>query len=183
MSRLDFKTWLYLCITGAKKAKNQEYTFELIDKEFVYIFDSSDDFKAYFENYLEKVDEDVIELAIYTRGKKGEIVALKGLCDHIILRTKVKEFYESITQEKIDEIHSKGKLTPLEMVQVWEANNLCAPGIYVPNSKPKCDFFNYNCHECLIEYASHQLEYDNLDKENLNSIKKEQGLVLKKIRK
>ena len=33
------------------------------------------------------------------------IIALKGL--------KINDFYSSITQEKIDEIYTKGKLTPL----------------------------------------------------------------------
>lgn len=67
-------------------------------------------------------------LAIYTEGSKGQIVVLKELCEHIIVKKKVNDFYNSITQEQIDEIHSKGKLTPLEAVQLWESYDLCVEG-------------------------------------------------------
>ncbi len=41
------------------------------------------------------------------------IIALKGLLEHIVVKKKINDFYSSITQEKIDEIYTKGKLTPL----------------------------------------------------------------------
>ena len=78
--------------------------------------------------YLDDIDNDIIDLAILTRGSKGQIVALRGLCEHIVVKKKVNNFYNSITQEKIDEIHARGKLTPLEAVELWEANDLCVEG-------------------------------------------------------
>lgn len=41
------------------------------------------------------------------------IIALKVLLEHIVVKKKINDFYSSITQEKIDEIYTKGKLTPL----------------------------------------------------------------------
>ena len=133
--------------------------------------------------YLDDIEDDVIDLAIYTRGSKGQIVALKRLCEHIIVKKKVNDFYNSITQEQIDEIHSKGKLTPLEVVQLWESHDLCIEGNKTISSKNRCKYFNQKCHECLMEEASHELEHDNIDFKLVNSIVDEQGPMLKKTRK
>lgn len=35
---------------------------------------------------------------------------------------------KKLTKEQIDEIHSRGKITPEEMVKEWESLDLCAPG-------------------------------------------------------
>ena len=128
--RLDFKTWLYLYITKAVKVehmvveevktKRRMYVKDSKKNE-VYIFRDYDEYKKFFLMYLDDIENDVIDLAIYTKGSKGQIVALKELCEHIIVKKKVNDFYNSITQEQIDEIHSKGKLTPLEAVQLWES--------------------------------------------------------------
>ncbi len=133
--------------------------------------------------YLDDIENDVIDLAIYTKGSKGQIVALKGLCEHIIVKKKVNDFYNSITQEQIDEIHSKGKLTPLEAVQLWESYDLCVEGNKGILSKNRCEYFNLNCHDCLMESASHELEHDNIDFKLVKSITDEQGPVLNKTRK
>ncbi len=71
------------------------------------------------------------------------------MCKRIIVKRKVKEFYNSITQEQIDKIHSKGKLTPLEAVQHWEAFDLCIEGSKTIFLKSRCEYFNHNCHECF----------------------------------
>ena len=190
--RLDFKTWLYLYITKALRVehipvvaveeKRRMYVKDSKENE-VYIFKDYDEYKKFFLMYLDDIDNDVIDLAIYTRGSKGQIVALKGLCEHIIVKKKVNDFYASITQEQIDEIHSKGKLTPLEVVQLWESHDLCIEGNKAILSKNRCKYFNQNCHECLMETASHKLEHDNIDFKIINSITDEQGSVLKKTRK
>ena len=133
--------------------------------------------------YLDDIEDDVINLAIYTRGNKGQVVALKGLCEHIIVKKKVNDFYSSITQEQIDEIHLKGKLTPLEVVQLWESHDLCIEGSKTISSKNRCRYFNQNCHECLMETSSHKLEHDNIDFEVANSMASETAPVLKKTRK
>lgn len=90
MSKLDFKTWLYLFITGATIKKEKKYAIEEAKHNVVYIFDSYDDFIDYFKKYLneDEINKSIINKAIYTTSKRGAIVALKGLCDHIITKTK-----------------------------------------------------------------------------------------------
>lgn len=190
--RLDFKTWLYLHTTKALKVehipveeleqKKQMYVKNNKENE-VYIFKDYDEYRRFFLMYLDNIEDDVIDLAIYTRGSKGQIVALKGLCEHIIVKKKVNDFYNSITQEQINEIHSKGKLTPLEVVQLWESHDLCIEGNKTISSKNRCRYFNQNCHECLMETASHKLEHDNIDFKVVYSMTDEQGPILKKTRK
>lgn len=191
LSKLDFKTWLYLYITKILRVehipvvevekKRQMYVKDS-QKNEAYVFKDYDEYKRFFLMYLDNIEDDVIDLAIYTRGSKGQIVALKGLCEHIILKKQVNNFYNSITQEQIDEIHAKGKLTPLEIVQLWESYDLCVEGNKTVLSKNRCKYFNQNCHECLMETASHKLEHDNIDfKVNLTT--GEQNPVLKKTRK
>lgn len=190
LSKLDFKTWLYLYITKILRVehipvvevekKRQMYVKDS-QKNEAYVFKNYDEYKRFFLMYLDNIEDDVIDLAIYTRGSKGQIVALKGLCEHIILKKQVNNFYNSITQEQIDEIHAKGKLTPLEIVQLWESYDLCVEGNKTVLSKNRCKYFNQNCHECLMETASHKLEHDNIDfKVNLTT--DEQNPVLKKTR-
>ena len=190
LSKLDFKTWLYLYITKTLRVehipvvevekKRQMYVKDS-QKNEAYVFKDYDEYKRFFLMYLDNIEDDVIDLAIYTRGSKGQIVALKGLCEHIILKKQVNNFYNSITQEQIDEIHAKGKLTPLEIVQLWESYDLCVEGNKTVLSKNRCKYFNQNCHECLMETASHKLEHDNIDFK-VNLITDEQNPVLKKTR-
>ncbi len=102
--RLDFKTWLYLYITKVVKvglihieeveSKRRMYVKDSKKNE-VYIFKDYDEYKKFFLMYLDDIENDVINLAIYTKGSKGQIVALKGLCEHIIVRKKVNDFYNS----------------------------------------------------------------------------------------
>lgn len=87
--RLDFKTWLYLYITKAVKVehmvveevntKRRMYVKDS-EKNEVYIFRDYDEYKKFFLMYLDDIENDVIDLAIYTKGSKGQFVALKGLC-------------------------------------------------------------------------------------------------------
>lgn len=158
--RLDFKTWLYLYITKALKVehipvveveeKRKMYVKDSKSNE-VYIFKDHDEYRNFFLMYLDNIEDDVIDLAIYTRGSKGHIVALKGLCEYIIVKKKVNDFYNSMSQEQI--------------------------------SKNRCKYFSQNCHECLMETASHKLEHDNIDFKVVNSTIEGKGPVLKKIRK
>ncbi len=187
-TKLDFKTWLYLYTTRAVRIEHppvidveDKRTMYVKDskKNEVYVFRNYDEYKDYFLMYLDSIEEDVIDLAIYTRGSKGQIIAFKKLCEHIIVKKKTNDFYSSITQEKIDKIHAKGKLTPLEAVQMWESFDLCVEGSKSVFSKSRCQYFAYKCHECLMESASHKLEHDPIEFELVNSTKEEQGPVKK----
>ncbi len=100
MRTLDLKTKLYLYITGVAIEKEKKYTTQEVNKNVVYIFNNYDEFKAYFEKYMDTVKKDLIDLAIYTRSKNGGIVALKGLCDYIITKSKINEKLY-LTQRKL----------------------------------------------------------------------------------
>ncbi len=185
--RLDFKTWLYLFLTKTVKVEHipvveerDKLTMYVKDSKpnEIYIFKNYEEYRNFFLMYLNEVDNNLIDLAIYTKGNKGQIIALKGLCEHIIVKKKVTDFYNSITREQINKIHSKGKLTPLEAVQLWESLDLCIEGSKLVFSKSRCKYFKYNCHECLMETASHQLEHDKINFSLDNSISK--GKVITK---
>lgn len=173
MKKLDLKTKLFLYITRANNlgVPNFDTSKIEISKEQthdVYVFDSYEDYFNYFKMYLKNVDEELIEKAIYTTGKKGQVVTFKGLCERIIIKQRVKEFYEMFDQEKIDEIHAKGKITPMEKVSEYESWDLCAAGDAIGSASNRCNFFS-DCHECLLEYASHNQEYDRIDLKLVNS--------------
>lgn len=176
MSKLDFQTWLYLFVTGATIKKEKKYTIEEAKHNVVYIFDSYDDFIDYFKKYLneDEINQYIIDKAIYTTSKRGAIVALKGLCDHIITKTntnrKLKSNIRELSEEEIKAIHQKGKLTPLEIVEKWESFDICAPGDAIGSVAVRCSYFN-NCHECLMQYAfSQSEEYEPIDFKLCNSI-------------
>ena len=167
MNKLDLKTKLFLYITKANNLGLPNFDtsrIEINDKQThdVYVFDSYDDYINYFKTYLKNVDEELIQKAIYTTGKKGQIIALKGLCERIIIKQRVKEFYDTYDEEKINEIHAKGKITPMEKVEEYESSDLCAPGDAIGLASNRCRFFS-DCHECLLEYSSHNQEYDRID--------------------
>lgn len=107
MKNLDFMTRLYLYITGVVVQKEKKYTEQSINKNVAYIFDDYNEFKSYFEKYIINVREDLIDLAIYAKSKNGSIVALKGVCDHIITQTIIENSYLNLTQKQIDDTHSK----------------------------------------------------------------------------
>ncbi len=186
--RLDFKTWLFLYLTKTVKTEHipviKVKNKKTMDVKYsrpneIYIFKNYEEYRNFFLMYLNEVADHIINLAIYTRGSKGQIVALKGLCEYIIVRKKVQSFYNSITQEQINKIHSKGKLSPLEAVQLWETLDLCVEGSKANLPKKRCKYFDYNCHECLREAASHQLEYEKTNFLLDNSISKEPEITKK----
>lgn len=190
-TRLDFITWFYLYLTQAKRVEHPivenvevKRTIETEDskKHEVYVFRNYEEYKNYFLMYLDSVEDEVIDLAIYTRGSKGQVIALKGLCEQIIIKkSKIKNNnikINSITQEQIDEIHARGHITAVEKVKEWEAMDLCAPGDAIGSAANRCHEFNHNCHECLVDYASVQDEYEPIEFKVTNSIN-EQGPVKK----
>lgn len=173
MNKLDFETRLFLFFTGATIKKEKKYTIEEAKHNVVYIFDSYDDFIDYFKKYLneDEINQYIIDKAIYTTSKRGAIVALKGLCDHIITKTnrELKSNIRELSEEEINNIHSKGKLTPLEIVKKWELFDICAPGDAIGSVAFRCSYFN-NCHDCLMHYAFNQLEHEPIDLVLCNSI-------------
>lgn len=66
--------------------------------------------------------------------------------------------FKVLTQEQIDDIHSRGKITPEEKVKEWEGMDLCAPGDAIGSAAWRCKKFK-NCHDCLVDYANQHDEY------------------------
>lgn len=76
----------------------------------------------------------------------------------------IKPQFKELTQEQIDEIHSRGKITPAEKVNEWEGLDLCAPGDAIGSAAWRCKKFN-NCHDCLVDYANDNDEYESFFKD------------------
>ena len=115
MKGLDLKTELFLHLTRAKKVKVSDLDPSKIEikeekRNIVYVFDSYKDYYNYFKKYLKKVDEELIAKAIYTTGEKGQVVALKGLCERIIIKQRAIEINNTFDKETKDIIPNGGKI-------------------------------------------------------------------------
>ena len=71
----------------------------------------------------------------------------------------VKPELKPLTQQQIDDIHKRGKITPEEQVKEYETMGLCAPGNSGFNER--CHNFA-NCHDCLVDYVKDQDEYTSI---------------------
>ena len=170
MSKLDFKTNLYLTVCKAKILDYNsinEINIKKPNPYEIYVFENFDEYVNYYKKYLKEVDEDRIKNAICTINKKGQVVAYKALCEKMIIYFKTKEFYDSIDQKKIDEIHSKGKITASEKFEEYKSFDLCAMGAASGYAKDRCEFFD-SCDECLKEFLSHNEEYDRIQLKLVN---------------
>ncbi len=75
----------------------------------------------------------------------------------------IRPCFKELSQEQIDDIHSRGKITPQEMVKEWEDMDLCAPGDAIGSAAWRCKKFHRNCHDCLVDYANEHEEYTSFD--------------------
>lgn len=66
--------------------------------------------------------------------------------------------FKPLTQEEINDIHSRGKITPAEKVMEWERMNACVSADEMWTSAWRCKKFK-SCHDCLVDYASETDEY------------------------
>lgn len=172
----DIEAKLFMLILHLKEETNREYSLLNVKKNIAYVFSNYNEFKYYFiQNGFDNISDDLLKLCIMKTTKKGTIIALKALCDHTI---KMYKMNRQLTQEEIDEIHSKGKITPLEKVEEWESFGLCAPGNAISSAKDRCSVFG-NCHDCLVEYASSYKEFDKTELQLVN-IEQPSPLTLKK---
>lgn len=156
----DLEAKLLMFTLNLKEEKNKEYAPVKSDKNIVYLFQDSHEFEKYFiENGINDINKELLVLCQVKTTKKGTIIASKNLCDYIIKRYKMSL---ELTQSQIDEIHSRGKITPREKVKEWEGLDCCAPGDNIGSAKERCRTFP-NCHECLLDYASSKSEYDRIE--------------------
>lgn len=84
MVKLDIRTKLFLFALGANIVQRDDDLHET-RKCDVYVFDDYNDYVNYFKGYFGScLDEELINKAIFTTSKNGQVIALKGLCEHII---------------------------------------------------------------------------------------------------
>ena len=115
LEKLDLETWLYLYLTKAKKkqhlkieklSEKREFSIGKIQKNEVYIFKNYDEYRNFFLMYLDDVENELIDLAIYTRGNKGQIVALRGL-NELSLKLKALNFINQLPKNKLKRFTKK----------------------------------------------------------------------------
>ena len=80
----------------------------------------------------------------------------------------VRPQFKPLTHEQIEDIHSRGKITPAEMVKEWESLDLCAPGDAIGSAAWRCKKFRHCCHDCLVDYANENDEYESFFKKTSN---------------
>ncbi len=162
----------FMSALNLKEQKNKIYSAEECEKNIVYVFNNNDEFESYFiQNGIEDISRQVLNLCKMKSTKKGTIIALKALCDRTIKRYKMGK---ELTQSQIDEIHSRGKITPLEKVKEWEGLDLCAPGDAIESAANRCHTFS-NCHDCLVDYAAQKEEYDKIDFKLVHAYREEEN--------
>ena len=166
--KLDFKTNLFLSVIKAKKVshplvRNIDKKLHMYpracDKHEVYVFKDYEEYKNFYLMYFDSIDDDLIDMAIVTHGDKGQVVASKALCNMIIVKKRVYDFYCNLTPEKCAEIYENGYMTALDAFAYWDNNNICPPAMTCIIEKDRCDFFN-NCTDCRQEYASNHMQYE-----------------------
>lgn len=164
-SKEDLEAKLIMLFSPFIEEENKRYSEEKCARNIVYLFKDNIEFTEYFiKNGVDDISKDLLELCKKKTTKKGTIIALKYLCDHIIKRYKLKK---ELTQSEIDDIHSREKITPREMLKEWESIDYCAPGDTMGSAKDRCKTFS-NCHECLLDFAYSKKEYDKLKLEPVN---------------
>ena len=72
--------------------------------------------------------------------------------------------FEILTKEQIDEIHSKGLLTPKEKYNKWISSGIC-----IPTSPKRCKEYGNNCRDCLAALANEETSWEPM-KFNAKSI-------------
>ncbi len=74
----------------------------------------------------------------------------------------IKPEFKTLSKEQIENIHSRGMITPSEKVKEWEGMGLCAPGDAIGSAAERCKKFRYCCHDCLVDYANNYEEYSSI---------------------
>lgn len=122
MKKLDMEALIYLLILNMKEEKSKEYSkSKNCDEHKAYVFNGYEEFKDYFINnrIISIYNDSLLQLCIMKQTKKGTIISMKKLCDHTIekcAQTRSNNVIKELTQEKIDEIHSKGKSQCLKKI-------------------------------------------------------------------
>ena len=73
-----------------------------------------------------------------------------------------KPKFKTLTDAQIEDIHSRGKITPEEKVEEWENLDLCAPGDAAGSAAWRCEKYQNHCHDCLTDFANEHDEYTSI---------------------
>ena len=89
MRKFDLEAKLYIDILKLKEIKKKKYSDDC-ETNCAYVFDSYDNFRNYFlENGCKfGYDDEIISQCKMKTTKRGSIIALKKLCDHVIAMDK-----------------------------------------------------------------------------------------------
>lgn len=147
---MDIELNMIKLFNGLREVKNKNYSIYNNDIEEIYVFKSDEEFRSYFLKNGIDADDELLKMCTLKTTKKGNIIALKLLCDNAIKRGRIDKVLPDF---EINDIHERGNITFSEKVSEWEKNGVCAPA-----STLRCDKFK-NCHECMTEYASIKNEY------------------------
>ena len=103
-----------------------------------------------------------LSLIVLKERKENDVVSkpIEEREKHNIDDNYVKPQFKELTQEQINDIHARGKITPQEKVKEWEGMGLCAPGDAIGSAAWRCRKFK-NCHDCLVDYVSDHDEYES----------------------
>lgn len=87
--------------------------------------------------------------------------------------------FEFLTQEQIDDIHSRGKITPREKYNEWEMMGYCpASG----GSSVRCNKYG-NCRDCLVAWAEDEKEWTPIKFEAINILDRIENVSYQKVKK
>lgn len=104
-------TEFVISVFGLNNITEKEYSpCQSLHSRDAYIFHSDVEYYNYFmENGLAIVSKELLDLAIFSKLRNGDIIALKGLCDYIIdNKTRIEQFdliplYNDNTKQKNNE--------------------------------------------------------------------------------
>ena len=169
MDKANIEKIILKYILLKKEEKKHFYTPNYNIKNTFYIFEDEKDFNNYFKMYGLYLSEELLDVCKYKTLSNGNIIAFKNKCDYTIQRyltttldERINSLKEKLTPKKIEEIHSRGNITFLEKVEEWESMDLCAPGDAIGSATYRCNTF-HDCHKCLLDLASHQLEHSKFE--------------------
>ena len=153
------------CKNNIKENKIEEAIMHILNDVFEYDSVVNEFFLPVLKNKLENPKDELKEKKSRKNLQKSsndEEINYDEILENEPIKKVINVRKNTMSQEKIDEIHSRGKLIPDEKVKEWEAFDLCVPGDHIGSASNRCRTFK-NCHECLTDYAYSKEEYDPIN--------------------
>lgn len=172
--RYDYKTKKLLKNENATVIQHDPVIERENKKKFVlvsfnsndfYVFKDIKEYVGYLAMYFDDVEDTDYKSIILYQKKDGYIVVRRVALERLIQQKQDKDFYKQYTEEVINELHSKGRLTPEEMVEIWNESPFCLPEEDLSKSvlSTRCLFFAGKCENCLKNLATIKDSYSKED--------------------